>query len=456
MTKTQLQRGTKIVVASHNPGKVWEINQLIAPYGLNAVSAGELGLAEPEETEPTFHGNAGLKALSAAQASGLPALADDSGLEVDVLGGAPGIYSARWAGPGKDFGAAMSKVAQEVTARHGWTAPGPRANFISVLCLASPDGDVRFFEGKVDGHLVWPPRGGNGFGYDPMFVPDGEARTFGEMEPKEKYAVSHRTRAFAKFRSDCLEHIPQAAASAPSGRDLAALSAAAANLSTRDELVRFLSELDDDFARNGSAWPAQTAGALIQALRGHFDRVASNEDEPRWRTLAKALLEASKTASPPAARGNPEVRGYYLDDLTIGQKFTSAPRSLSEAEITAFARAFDPQPFHLDDGKAKSTLFGGLAASGWHTAAITMRLNVDGGLPLAGGLIGAEVEVAWPKPTRPGDVLQVENEILEIVPSRSRPDRGMVRVRSTTRNAGGEIMQVMTGKMIVPRAPRGS
>ncbi len=201
----KLTSGTKLVVASHNPGKVWEINELIAPYGLNAVSAGELGLEEPEETEATFEGNAKLKALHAAQAANLPALADDSGLEVDALGGAPGIYSARWAGPEKDFNVAMKKVAEELTERHAWTAPGPRANFISVLCLAWPDGETSLYEGRVDGVLVWPGRGKNGFGYDPMFVADGETLTFGEMEPADKYAMSHRTRAFAKFKEVMLE-----------------------------------------------------------------------------------------------------------------------------------------------------------------------------------------------------------------------------------------------------------
>ncbi len=205
MKGRQLVAGSKLVVASHNPGKVWEINQLIEPYGFAAVSAGDLALPEPEETEPTFIGNARLKAVGAAQASGLPALADDSGLEVACLGGAPGIYSARWAGPTKDFSIAMRKVAEEITARHGWTHPGPRANFISVLCLAWPDGEMQEFEGTIDGVLVWPGRGGNGFGYDPMFMADGEEQTFGEMEPARKYAMSHRTRAFAKFKAAYLE-----------------------------------------------------------------------------------------------------------------------------------------------------------------------------------------------------------------------------------------------------------
>ena len=199
MVMTKLRRGTRLVVASHNPGKVWEIQQLIEPYGLDAISAGDLGLAEPEESEPTFAGNAKLKAVAAATGSRLPALADDSGLEVDCLDGAPGIYSARWAGPGKDFGLAMKRLGEEITSRNGWVAPGPRANFISVLCLAWPDGETWLFEGKVFGHLVWPPRGGNGFGYDPMFVPVGHHRTFGELDPELKHSISHRADAFRKL-----------------------------------------------------------------------------------------------------------------------------------------------------------------------------------------------------------------------------------------------------------------
>ena len=199
MVMTKLRRGTRLVVASHNPGKVWEIQQLIEPYGLDAISAGDLGLAEPEESEPTFAGNAKLKAVAAATGSRLPALADDSGLEVDCLDGAPGIYSARWAGPGKDFGLAMKRLGEEITSRNGWVAPGPRANFISVLCLAWPDGETWLFEGKVFGHLVWPPRGGNGFGYDPMFVPDGHDRTFGEMTHDEKTPLTHRAAAFRQL-----------------------------------------------------------------------------------------------------------------------------------------------------------------------------------------------------------------------------------------------------------------
>jgi XTP/dITP diphosphohydrolase len=200
----RLQPGTRLVVASHNPGKVVEIRDLVAPHGLSVVSAAELKLPEPEETGSTFQENAELKARAAAMVSGLPALSDDSGLEVEALDGEPGIYSARWAGPTRDFKMAMQWVADEVRERGAWTAPGPRANFTAVLCLAWPDGAADAFEGKVYGHLVWPPRGTRGFGYDPMFVAEGETLTFGEMEPKRKHALSHRARAFALFARACL------------------------------------------------------------------------------------------------------------------------------------------------------------------------------------------------------------------------------------------------------------
>ena len=295
----KLERGTKLVVASHNKGKVWEIHQLLAPYGLDAVSAGDLGLSEPEETEPTFEGNARLKAVAAATRSGLPALADDSGLEVECLGGAPGIYSARWAGPGKDFGLAMKKVSKAVRAKGGWAAPGskkvggPRANFISVLCLAWPDGDVQFFEGKVFGNLVWPARGGNGFGYDPMFVPEGDTRTYGEMDPAEKYAGSHRTRAFAAFKADCLDLIaPDVEPSKIAGRDLAALTAAASSLSTRDELGQFIQRLRADLHTNKEVWENPTHERYLEAMQGYLTDTKETE-EPVWRTIAKALLATS-------------------------------------------------------------------------------------------------------------------------------------------------------------------
>jgi XTP/dITP diphosphohydrolase len=203
--RRRLKRGDRLVVASHNPGKVWEINQLLAPYGLEAVSAGAFGLTEPAETETTFAGNAKLKAVFAAESTGLPALADDSGLEIDALDGAPGVYTADWAGPDRDFSIAMQRVHEELTRRHAWGGKATCANFISVLCLAWPDGTAEVFEGKVNGHVVWPPRGINGFGYDPIFVADGQTMTFGEMEPAAKYAISHRTRAFDVFKRACLD-----------------------------------------------------------------------------------------------------------------------------------------------------------------------------------------------------------------------------------------------------------
>lgn len=290
----RLTRGTKLVVASHNPGKVWEINQLIAPFGLAAVSAAELGLAEPEETETTFAGNALLKARAAAEGSGLAALADDSGLQVDVLGGEPGIYSARWAGPTKDFSLAMQKLTDAVDAKGGWVGQPPKANFISVLCVAWPDGEHRIFEGRVDGHLVWPARGGNGFGYDPMFVADGASQTFGEMEPKQKYAISHRTRAFAAFKRDCLEQLDGETADAPNAeRDEAGLKAAAANISTREELAAFIANLRTDLSRVSGRGHPSSVDAYLQELQTWFaSDAAIDAAEPKWRTIAKALLAA--------------------------------------------------------------------------------------------------------------------------------------------------------------------
>jgi XTP/dITP diphosphohydrolase len=181
----------KLVLATHNPGKVVELAALLGPHGLEVVSAGSLGLPEPEETGETFVANAELKALAAATASGLPAIADDSGLCVDALGGAPGIYSARWAGEKKDFSVAMARV------NGALDRDGPRsAHFICALSVAWPDGHVETVEGRVDGRLVWPPRGDNGFGYDPMFIMDGKSRTFGEISRDEKEADNHRARAF--------------------------------------------------------------------------------------------------------------------------------------------------------------------------------------------------------------------------------------------------------------------
>ena len=202
--RAELLRGTRLVVASHNLGKLREIADLIGPYGLEAVAAAALGVSEPEETETTFAGNARLKALHSARTTGLPALSDDSGLEVEVLGGDPGVLSARWAGPAKDFAAAMRKVTDAVEARGGWSGEGPRANFTATLCLAWPDGETKVFEGRVFGRLVRPPRGDKGFGYDPMFLADGANETFGEMEPAEKHVISHRARAFRLFVEACL------------------------------------------------------------------------------------------------------------------------------------------------------------------------------------------------------------------------------------------------------------
>lgn len=187
----------KLVIASHNQGKVREIRALLGPYGVEPVSAAELDLPEPEETGTSFVANAELKARAAADLSGLPALADDSGLCVDALNGDPGIFSARWGGEGKDFAEAMRRVDTALTQ----AGPGASrdAHFICVLALAWPDGHVEWFEGRADGTLVYPPRGGNGFGYDPMFLPDGGARTYGELTPAEKHADNHRARAFAKL-----------------------------------------------------------------------------------------------------------------------------------------------------------------------------------------------------------------------------------------------------------------
>jgi XTP/dITP diphosphohydrolase len=186
--------GGKLVIASHNPGKVREIAALLAPQGLSVISAASLGLPEPEETGATFAENAVLKATATATAAGLPALADDSGLAVAALGGQPGIYSARWAGPEKDFTIAMQRVQKELAGRQDRSAA-----FICVLCLAFPGGTNETFEGHIDGTLVWPPRGAQGFGYDPMFVPEDGVLTFGEMAPAAKHAISHRARAFAKL-----------------------------------------------------------------------------------------------------------------------------------------------------------------------------------------------------------------------------------------------------------------
>lgn len=193
----QLRAAGALVAATHNAGKVRELLDLLSPLGLRVESAGDLGLAVPDETETSFVGNAALKARAAAVATGRLALADDSGIEIAALNGAPGIYSADWAGEPRDFDRAMQRVRDEVVALG---ATDDRARFVSVLCLAAPDGRIEAFEGYAAGRLVWPPRGAHGFGYDPMFVPDGYAETFGEMEPQIKHAISHRAAAFAKFK----------------------------------------------------------------------------------------------------------------------------------------------------------------------------------------------------------------------------------------------------------------
>jgi len=190
--------GGRLVIASHNPGKIREIAELLAPHKVDCVAAADLALREPSETGGSFAANASLKAVAAAKAANCPALADDSGLVVDALGGAPGIYSARWAGPKKDFAMAMQRVERQL---------GPkadrRAHFVCALALAWPDGHVECFEGQVQGRLVWPPRGERGFGYDPIFLPEGRSQTFGEMDPVGKHAISHRAEAFRLLVAGC-------------------------------------------------------------------------------------------------------------------------------------------------------------------------------------------------------------------------------------------------------------
>jgi XTP/dITP diphosphohydrolase len=202
----------RLVIATHNPGKLAEMRELLAPHGVEAISAGELGLGEPEETGDNFQANARIKAIAAAQAAQLPAFADDSGIVVDALDGAPGIFSARWAGPNKDFNAAMARIERLLQERGATTPDKRRAHFVSALCVAWPDGHIEEVEARADGMLVWPPRGNAGFGYDPMFMPDGFARTFGEMTSVEKHGLpplglglSHRARAFVKLAEICLD-----------------------------------------------------------------------------------------------------------------------------------------------------------------------------------------------------------------------------------------------------------
>ncbi|HEY2526959.1 MAG TPA: RdgB/HAM1 family non-canonical purine NTP pyrophosphatase [Xanthobacteraceae bacterium] len=201
----------RLVVATHNAGKLAEMRELLLPYGIDATSAEDLGLDEPDETGMTFRDNARIKAQAAATASGLPAFADDSGLLVDALDNAPGIYSARWAGADKNFGRAMAMIDEKLRERGATTPERRKAHFVSALCVAWPDGHLEEFEGRVDGTLIWPPRGHRGFGYDPMFLPDGHGRTFGEMPSDEKHALpprgkglSHRARAFQQLAEACL------------------------------------------------------------------------------------------------------------------------------------------------------------------------------------------------------------------------------------------------------------
>ncbi|WP_160120464.1 RdgB/HAM1 family non-canonical purine NTP pyrophosphatase [Rhodovarius lipocyclicus] len=194
--------GGKLVLASHNAGKLRELRALLTPHGIEVVSAGELGLPEPEETGTTFEENAAIKALAAATATSLPALADDSGVMIAALGGAPGVYTADWAitaDGSRDYAAAMARVAEEAEG-----SPDRRAAFVSVLALAWPDGHVQFYHGRSDGQWVYPPRGTQGFGYDPLFIPEGDTRTYGEMPPADKALTNHRARAFAQFEAGAL------------------------------------------------------------------------------------------------------------------------------------------------------------------------------------------------------------------------------------------------------------
>ncbi len=196
----------RLLLASHNPGKLAELEALLGPHGIAVTSSRELGLAEPDETGLTFADNACLKAHAAVRASGLPALADDSGLEAHGLGGAPGVQSARWAGPERDFAKAMARVRDALVSRFGDLARADRsAAFVAVLCLAWPDGHEELAEGRVVGTLVDPPRGAGGFGYDPMFAPEGHGRTFGEMTPAAKQKLSHRGRALQRLLTMCFE-----------------------------------------------------------------------------------------------------------------------------------------------------------------------------------------------------------------------------------------------------------
>ena len=204
MSARKLKKGEQIIVASHNQGKVREIEDLLSPFGLSAISASTLNLPEPVEDGDSFIENAKIKALAAARASGKPSLSDDSGLAVDALGGNPGIFSARWAGPKKDFSLAMKRIEDELIALGATNSEARTAHFVCVLCMAWPDDHCEIFEGRVSGQMVWPPRGENGFGYDPVFQPLGHELTFGEMDASFKHEISHRADAFRQLKSGCL------------------------------------------------------------------------------------------------------------------------------------------------------------------------------------------------------------------------------------------------------------
>lgn len=202
-SKRKFAAGDSVVVASHNTGKTQEITDLLAPFSVKPVSSSEHPFPEPEETGITFRENAEIKAISAAKATGLVALADDSGLEVDALDGEPGVFSARWAGPDKDFQMAMLRVERSLSEIKALDPQHRQANFVCDLCLAWPDGELSHFEGRVHGTLIWPPRGGKGFGYDPIFLPHGYSQTFGEMDVSTKHSISHRAQAFRLFIDAC-------------------------------------------------------------------------------------------------------------------------------------------------------------------------------------------------------------------------------------------------------------
>ncbi|MEN2494280.1 MAG: dITP/XTP pyrophosphatase [Hyphomicrobiaceae bacterium hypho_1] len=215
MTTYLLREGDNVVIASHNSNKICEIKALLEPYNISATSAHELGLAEPLETGKTFRENAAIKSRSAQIATGLPSLADDSGLEVNDLNGFPGVYSSDWGGPNRDFVSAMQRVKDELVMKGCWPSEGPVACFSTTLSFSWTDGSIKFFVGKVYGRLVWPPRGTSGFGYDPMFKPDGYNKTFAEMNREEKSglntrcntALSHRARALELFINDCVSKV---------------------------------------------------------------------------------------------------------------------------------------------------------------------------------------------------------------------------------------------------------